>query len=278
MVALLMRQDVKAPGLLPERDDQASPETGIRRDVEKYINASIFPPFYFTRLLPVIRLPHLADMTSSNSLAHWARWAMTSMVDSTGSTSSQLTRRSSVPQVPYSEKGSQYGYPSPDGLRNGGPTLWICGLFVALYAITTSVYPLASFFLLCLTKPNTLYTSRSFGTGPPLPKMVPPTLRRDVRHWRINRLGRADLERKESLRKYALPDTDLDYHYCVGLVIPLTSVPKTNGIGRFVAHYRPTFLSAANFIILGHLVREAKGERYSRLSPRNCKRTARAPW
>lgn len=42
-----------------------------------------------------------------------------------------------IPQVPYQQKGSQYGYPSLDGLRNGGPTLWITALLLGLYAAST---------------------------------------------------------------------------------------------------------------------------------------------
>ena len=46
-----------------------------------------------------------------------------------------------IPQVPYAQRGSQYGYPSYDGLRNGGPTMWITGLLLGLYAGSTSNSP-----------------------------------------------------------------------------------------------------------------------------------------
>lgn len=96
---------------------------------------------------------------------------------------------------------SQYRYPSPNGLKQGGPTLWICILFVVLFGISTGMY---SFRHACPSSCPTL-TSLPFNSRPRWPRFtveemvhLPNSLH--VWYWRAYWLGCEMVEFPERLQ------------------------------------------------------------------------------
>jgi len=124
----------------------------------------------------------------------------------------------------YDWRGN-YHYPSADGLDDGGPTLWICAMFVGLYSITTFVHLVEA-----------LWWRRWFL----IPTIVVGGLG-EIIGW--------------AARTWSAKNKWLDKPFLMQISTTIIA---------------PTFLSAANFIILGQVIKRARAQRFSRLSPKNC--------
>ena len=181
--------------------------------------ALVLSRFQSTRLTTL----HTPEESSMNSaLPNLTHHALASIA--------RRTDPDKIPQVPYGQKGSQYGYPSLDGLRNGGPTLWITALLLGLYAGSTgSFYSFLAFYssfsaftyllahlllianLCIVTHLGQAIHSRKWFL---IPSAVACGLV-EVIGW-----AGAHLEREEPIRRYAVLDADLDYCLCVRFPSP----------------------------------------------------------